>query len=135
MKLVSCRLLVEDFAKSVAFWRDTMKLPLSYSDEATGYAYFGTDGVGLELYMRDEFMNEIGDVASKTPGHDYQEVVTFEVDDVDAVYAELVAHGATAVSKPINRPSWHVRAGHVSDPDGHLIEIYTRLGEFDLPTA
>ncbi len=135
MKLVSCRLLVGDFATSLAFWRDTMGLALSYSDEAMGYAYFDTGGVGLELYSRNEFISELGEVASQTQVHGYQEVITFQVDDVDASYTELVKRGATAVSDPIDRPAWQARTGHLSDPDGHLIEIYSKLGEFDLPTA
>jgi lactoylglutathione lyase len=135
MKLVSCRLLVSNFARSLAFWRDVIGLSLSYSDEAMGYAYFDTDGVGLELYLRDEFLGELGKVASKTQAQDYQAVLSFQVDDVDTSYAQMVKRGATAVSEPIDRPAWQVRAGHISDPDGHFVEIYSKLGQFDLPTA
>jgi lactoylglutathione lyase len=135
MKLVSCRLLVTDFAKSLAFWRDTVGLALSYSDEALGYAYFDSGGIGLELYVREQFINDLGEVASRPQVHGYQEVITFQVDDVDATFAQLVERGATAVSAPIDRPAWQARAGHISDPDGHLVEIYSKLGEFDLPTA
>ena len=135
MKLVSCRLLVGDFARSLAFWRDTMGLTLTYSDEAMGYAYFDAGSAGLELYSHDEFISQLGEVASRTQARGYQEVITFQVDDVDAAYAELIKRGATAVSEPIDRPAWQARTGHISDPDGHLVEIYSKLGEFDLPTA
>src|SRR5262245_52458384 len=47
MNFVGVRLLVGDFPTTFRFWRDAMKLPVAYSDETMGYAYFTADGAGL----------------------------------------------------------------------------------------
>jgi predicted enzyme related to lactoylglutathione lyase len=49
------------------------------------------------------------------------------VDDVDATYARVLEQGATSVAAPKDRPEWMARTAHITDPDGHLVEIYTSL--------
>lgn len=135
MKLICVRLLVNNFATSIKFWRDIVGLSLTYSDETMGYAYFELDGTGLELFKRDEFMNSIGAVPTDhTPG-EQQTVLNFRVEDVDATYAELLKQGANAISRPQDRPAWQARTAHFSDPDGHILEIYSPLGKNEVPTA
>jgi lactoylglutathione lyase len=127
MQLVSVRLLVDNFPAEVAFWRDVMGLPVSFVDEAMGYAYFDTGATGLELFSRNEMAAALGE-ATPAPGvSGHQAVVTFKVDDVDTAYADFVKRGAASVVGPTDRPAWRVRAAHLSDPEGHLIEIYTSL--------
>lgn len=58
------------------------------------------------------------------PGHTH---IGFSVDDVDAAYDRLVAHGAVPTSRPItiNEPgsAWDgIRAIYASDPDGRTVE-------------
>ncbi|HEX5090717.1 MAG TPA: VOC family protein [Nocardioides sp.] len=47
------------------------------------------------------------------------------VDDTDATYAGLLAHGATAMSEPHD---WlgTLRVAWVVDPDGHPVELVQR---------
>lgn len=127
MQLVSVRLLVDNFPAEVTFWRDVMQLSMSFSDEAMGYAYFDTGATGLELFSRDEMAASLGEAPPAAPPPGRQTVVTFKVDDVDAAYAGFVERGAKSVAGPTDRPAWRVRAAHLSDPEGHLIEIYTSL--------
>lgn len=125
MQLVSVRLLVDNFPAEVIFWRDVMQLALSLSDEAMSYAYFDAGATGLELFSRSEMAAALGEARPAPAGR--QAVITFKVEDVDAAYAGFVARGATSVAEPTDRPAWQVRAAHLSDPEGHLIEIYTPL--------
>lgn len=136
MKFVSMRLLVNDFAASVRFWHGLLRLNMTYSDESMGYAYFETGSTtGIELYQRDSFASALGEVTPTAAPTGRQTVLTFGVDDVDTTYADLVKHGASAVSGPHDRPEWRARTAHISDPDGNLVELYSPLQPSELPTA
>ena len=135
MKFINVRLLVGDFTASVGFWRDIMKFPMTYSDESIGYAYFDTGSAGVELFSRDGFAAALGEAAPVPTPMGRQIVLVFRVDDIDATYTDLVQRGATVVAGPQDRPAWGVRSAHISDPDGHLIEIYSPLQASDSATA
>jgi catechol 2,3-dioxygenase-like lactoylglutathione lyase family enzyme len=49
------------------------------------------------------------------------------VEDTDATYAELLAHGASSMSEPHD---WlgSLRVAWVADPDGHPVELVQRAG-------
>jgi catechol 2,3-dioxygenase-like lactoylglutathione lyase family enzyme len=125
MQLFGFRLLTDDFPAALRFWRDVVKLPLAFGDESMGYAYFGTDHGALELFSRAAFASAVGDVSPAGRGS----VVLLKTDDVDGSYATLIEGGATSIAAPQDRPEWRARTAHVADPDGHLIEIYSSLGE------
>jgi len=135
MQFFGARLLVSDFPAALRFWRDAMKLSVAFSDETMGYAYFTTDGSALELFNRNVFAAALGDATPTPQPVGRQTVLVFKVDDVDAAYADLIKHGATSTAEPQDRPEWRARTAHISDPDGHLIEIYSQLPESDAPTA
>ncbi len=127
MKLVNIRLLVSDFPASLAFWRDLMKLPMTFGDETMGYAYFDMGNAGIELLSRAAFAASIGELVPSIKPEGNPAVIVFRVDDVDATYKELVERGARALVEPVDRPIWQARTAHLSDPDGYLVEIYSPL--------
>jgi predicted enzyme related to lactoylglutathione lyase len=131
MKLSNFRLLVSDFPASVTFWRDIMMLPMSFSEETMGYAYFDTGNGGLELFSRDGFAASLGEPTPTSTPSGHLAVIVFRVDDVDATYADLVKRGAKAVAAPVDRPLWQARTAQFSDPDGYLAEIYSPLQASD----
>jgi predicted enzyme related to lactoylglutathione lyase len=135
MKLINFRLMVSDFPASLKFWRDIMMLPMTFGDEAMGYAYFDTGNGGLELFSRAGFAASLGDATPATTPGGYQAVIVFRVDDVDATYADLVKRGAKAVASPVDRPVWQARTAHFSDPDSYLVEIYSPLQATDTPAT
>ena len=94
MKLVNFRLLVSDFPASLKFWRDIMMLPLSFSEETMGYAYFDMGNTGLELFSRDGFASSLGETTPTATAEGHLAVIVFRVDDIDASYADLVKRGA-----------------------------------------
>jgi uncharacterized glyoxalase superfamily protein PhnB len=100
-----------------------------------GYAYFTADGAGLELFSRDVFATALGDATPAPQPVGRQTALVFKTEDVDATYTELIEHGATAIAEPRDRLDWHARTAHVSDPDGHLIEIYSQLPASNAPTT
>jgi predicted enzyme related to lactoylglutathione lyase len=135
MNFINVRLLVGDFPAAVEFWRDSMKLPMTFSDETMGYAYFDAGGAGVELFSRDGFATAIGEATPAPIPVGRQTVFVFRVDNVDATYTDLVQRGATAVAGPQDRQAWGVRSAHISDPEGQVIEIYSPLQTSDSPTA
>jgi catechol 2,3-dioxygenase-like lactoylglutathione lyase family enzyme len=63
---------------------------------------------------------EPASVASRGAGS--RHVFTIEVDDVDAMCAELTKRGVELLNGPMDRP-WGVRTASFSDPGGHIWEI------------
>ncbi len=124
MQLISFRVLMNDVPAGIRFWRDVMQLKLTYGDEAMGYAYFDTGSTGIELMGREAFALALGQSAQAGNAA----IITFRVEDADKVYADLVARGAKAVAGPMDRPMWGARTAHLSDPEGNLVEVYSKLG-------
>lgn len=135
MELFGFRLLVNDFAAAVHFWRDVMKFSLQFQDESLGYAYFDTGKVPMELMRYNDFASALGEVTPVPAPQGRQVVINMRVDDVDIAYKELIEQGAVSIAPPQDRPLWRARTAHIADPDGHVIEIYTSLPEDALPTA
>jgi catechol 2,3-dioxygenase-like lactoylglutathione lyase family enzyme len=52
--------------------------------------------------------------------------IGFEVEDVDAEYERLIALGATIVKPPATYP-WGARSAWFRDPDGNLIDFYSKV--------
>jgi catechol 2,3-dioxygenase-like lactoylglutathione lyase family enzyme len=131
MRFSTVRLLTGDFDASYRFWRDVMGLTAAFGPDSPGgvanYAYFTLGDIGIELMRPDDFAAALGAPAPAAVPSSLEAVLVLQVDDVDAAHAELVGKGACSVAGPVDRPLWGARTAHVADPDGHLIEIYTRL--------
>jgi lactoylglutathione lyase len=135
MKLFSFRLLVGDFSASVHFWRDIMGLKLTFSDDEIGYAYFETGSAGLELFDRQKSAAALAEAEPAPSSVARSIVITFGVEDVDASYANFIAHGVSSIAVPQDRPAWRARTAHLADPDGYIIELYSPLSDDAIPTA
>ena len=113
------------------FWYAQGRLPVAYGPDSPGaipgYAYLTIGAVGVELMSRDAFAAALGEATPAPAPTGHQTVLVLGVDDVDAAYADLVGRGAHSVAAPVDRPAWGARSAHLADPDGHLIELYTRL--------
>jgi len=135
MKFINVRLLTGDFPAALRFWRDIMRLTMTYGDETVGYAYFETGDSGVELFSREGFAASLGEATPAPQPQGHQAVLVFRMDDVDATYSDLVARGAAAVSAPQDRPAWQARTAHFKAHDGYLVEIYSPLGGSGTSTA
>lgn len=124
MNLTNVRLLVQDIAASVRFYRDQLGFELVFGDEDDVYAEFKTGNATLGLFKQD-LMSEVSGVSHLPASADIQDrgLIFFMVPDVDSTCAELEAKGITFVVPPTDRPGWGLRTAHFRDPDGNLIEI------------
>ena len=129
MKLESVCLLVKDHKKCVEFYE---KLDLKKTYDEGGYASFHvSDNIeGLELLESDLNAKVVGNADKKLPiGTEYREksMISFYAECVDTTYEALKAKGIEFINEPFDWTVAHMRAVHLRDPEGNLVEIHTAL--------
>ena len=113
-------LFVEDLATTRRFYQEVFGLPIVFEDDDSAVFRFGTTLVNLLKATAARELIEAAAVASRDAGSRLQ--FTIDVDDVDAMCAELVRRGVELLNGPIDRP-WGVRTACFMDPAGHIWEI------------
>ncbi len=113
-------LFVDDLAAARQFYLEVFGLPVVFEDGDSAVFRFGTMLVNLLRSSQATELIEPAAVGPADAGSRFQ--FTIEVDDVDAMYAELSARGVTFLNGPIDRP-WGVRTAAFRDPGGHVWEI------------
>lgn len=117
-------LVVDDLDRALAFYRDTLGLPLKHRAER--FAQLETGTTRLALFTRQAMAETLHQELDRPPASAPAFELGFKVEDVDAAYRELTAAGATPVTAPETRP-WGQRTAYVRDPEGNLIELVTQL--------
>lgn len=126
MKIYQVRILTEDFTKSFQFYRDTFGLTPVWGDESGPYAGFSVDGeTQIAIFHREGMAEAIPAIGKATPGS--SPIVVLEVDSVDDRYRQLRERGVEFENAPRDYPGWTIRAVHLRDPDGTLIELFEPL--------
>jgi len=133
-------LQVADLQRSLAFYRDILGFEVmfawnpqaAYIRELVGYpradihaAILRLPGTEVVLELLDYRNVERAAVDTRTanPGTGH---IAFFVDDLDTLYAELLARGVTSVSPPVTPtigPNEGGRAVYLIDPDGIRVEL------------
>jgi catechol 2,3-dioxygenase-like lactoylglutathione lyase family enzyme len=119
------RLLVHDFAQSGAFYRETLGLGAAFGDAAPPYGEVGDAEHMVGVLSRSAIDGVLGAGDARAAAPD-RFVLVFAVDDVDAAYARLSVRGVPMLTTPTDRPLWGPRTVHLRDPDGNLVELYSR---------
>ena len=113
-------LFAEDLATTKRFYRDVFGLPVVFEDDDSAVFKFGATLVNLLKTSAAGELIEPAAVASRDAGARFQ--FTIDVDDVDAMCAELTGRGVELLNGPQDRP-WGVRTACFMDPAGHIWEI------------
>ena len=120
-------ILTDDAPRLTAFYRDVLHFEIK--QDMGGYVEFHSDGVRFAICARS-ILHEASGHASYTEAHRGQAFeLAFpcsEPAEVDRMYAEIVAHGATAIHAPDNMP-WRQRTAMFADPDGNIHELFADL--------
>lgn len=103
---------VSQMGRSVAFYRDTLGIPLKY--ESRDWSEFHTGATTLALHLTSA---PAGRPAEGSPAAGTC-AIGFSVADLDATHAELQAKGARFAMPPTNRPEEGIRMAVCLDPDG-----------------
>ncbi|MFG3445712.1 VOC family protein [Bacillus velezensis] len=128
MKLLQIRLLVNDFKKSVEFYKDSLGLPISWLEKEMEYALFDNGETKIELLSRENMAEIVGEERKSLDGDEQSRfLLQFKVEDVDKTYDYLHKQGITCVNEPHDRQEWRARVAHFRDPDNNLIEIYKMI--------
>jgi catechol 2,3-dioxygenase-like lactoylglutathione lyase family enzyme len=123
MKLFQVNLLVEDFAKMVAFYRDRLGFrtidvdPGPPAESMVNWASFDTGHAILELFDVATYGNRQELLSANRQAIQ----LCFLVDDVAAVHARLTAEGVTLDA--VLEEEWGKFAGF-ADPEGNRLQIY-----------
>jgi len=129
MKLNSVHLMVSRFDDCFRFYRDTLGLRVKWGELGSDYASFHLDGESfLSIFRRDLMARDVHTehLPSDAAAQDRSAVI-LQVDDVDAVCRCVGERGAQFINLPTDYPDYGIRAAHLRDPDGNLIEINSRM--------
>jgi catechol 2,3-dioxygenase-like lactoylglutathione lyase family enzyme len=113
-------LFVDDLEVSKQFYRDVFDSELKFEDDDSAVFAFGGTLVNLLRTSAAEELIGPAAVAPRDAGSRLQ--FTLDVDDVDAMCAELERRGVRLINGPMDRP-WGVRTACFADPGGHIWEI------------
>lgn len=127
VRVSNTRLLADDFATTYRFYHDLLGLPTLVGDARGPYAELGRRSSFVGIFPRSLLESAVGGGRGGSgPAPDVLEIV-LEVPDVDRTYQDLVARGTVFVAPPTDRPLWGLRTAHLRDPDGRLVELFTRM--------
>lgn len=113
---------VSDLEKSVRFYQDGLRWPLSSASEAA-IAFFRTGGIVLALFPKEELAKD-AEVSSKGSGfHGFTLAHNVrKKEDVDETL-EFVRKAGGKILKPAHDAFWGGRSGYFADPDDFLWEV------------
>ena len=113
-------LFVEDLPATKQFYQEVFGLPIHFEDADSAVFNFGNALINLLKVTEAPDLIGPANVAGPDVGSRFQ--FTIDVDDVDAMCAELVKRGVELLNGPIDRP-WGIRTASFRDPAGHIWEI------------
>jgi catechol 2,3-dioxygenase-like lactoylglutathione lyase family enzyme len=113
-------LFVEDVETARRFYQEVFGLPVVFEDDNSAVFKFGHTLINLLQVTAAPELIEPAVPASREAGS--RLVLTIQVDDVDAMCAELATRGVELLNGPMDRP-WGIRTACFRDPGGHIWEI------------
>lgn len=113
-------LFVEDVPAARRFYQEVFGLPVVFEDDAS--TVFKFENTLINLLESSEAPELVGPARVASPESGARMQFTIEVDDVDAMCAELARRGVVLLNGPMNRP-WGIRTASFCDPGGHIWEI------------
>lgn len=105
-----------DLARSIAFFRDALGLPLEFEHAEFGYASFAPEGLRLGLARVDPRAADAASCVARHTG------IGFGVPDLDAAHRELAAKGVAFPMPPTRQP-WGGYLATFCDPDGNVFYL------------
>jgi catechol 2,3-dioxygenase-like lactoylglutathione lyase family enzyme len=118
-------LFVDDPRRSQEFYGRVFEAEPVYEDDNSVVVAF--DNLVVNLLKRGPAVDGLlGPTPAAAAGASF--LLTVEVEDVDAVCAELDRRGASVAYGPLDRP-WGRRTASFADPDGFLWEVAAIIRE------
>jgi catechol 2,3-dioxygenase-like lactoylglutathione lyase family enzyme len=118
-KLDVITLFVEDLPESKRFYTEVFGLKVIWEDDVS--AVVKLSNLIINLLLVTDAPTLIEPVPVAEPGGS-RALLTIEVDDANAVCAELEVHGVKLLNGPTDRP-WGRRTAAFADPAGNTWEV------------
>ena len=118
-------ILTDDIETMKAFYRDVIGFDII--ENLGNYVEFASEGVRFAICLRRVLLESTGHHSYGEPSKGHSFELAFPVgspEDVDRVYGEVVAKGATPVKEPEMMP-WMRKTAFIADPDGNIHKIYS----------
>jgi lactoylglutathione lyase len=116
MRVNYCIILVSSMARSVAFYRDVVGMPLRF--ESPDWTEFNTDGATWALHSCDSPAPTAAGLRAETAG---QCRPGFQVPDLGAFHARMLEHQVPCVQQPA--AVFGTRIAQYVDPDGLVFSV------------
>jgi len=107
---------VSDMARSIAFYRDVIGIPLKF--ESPGWTEFMTDGATLALHKSD---GRAVDAETQQVEMAGQCRAGFQVSNLDQFHDRMNENGVQCLRKPTE--TFGVRIAQYVDPDGLVLSV------------
>ena len=124
MDLVQSRFVTDDVAQLATFYARLLGRDVALNDY---YVEVPTGGLSLAFSKRR--FSEIGTTCTATPERAPragESILDFRTQDVDQAYARIDRIGVQWVLPPTTQP-WGDRAMTFRDPEGHLVNVLSRV--------
>jgi uncharacterized glyoxalase superfamily protein PhnB len=110
---------VRDLGTAVTFYVDGLGFTFAFGDRsgAPGYAGVERDAVSVHLQWQAEIEFKEGRAGPA--------MLRIRVDDIDALYQELMTRDVARPKQPPTETPWGTRELWLHDPDGHSLLFYT----------
>jgi len=118
--IAAITLFAEDLAATRSFYQEVFGLPLIFEDDVSAVFKFENTMINLLNISEAPELIQPATVATADSGARMQ--FTIEVENVDAMCAELSRRGVDLLNGPMDRP-WGIRTACFRDPAGHIWEI------------
>lgn len=122
-KLTHACVITADVPRLSEFYSRILRMDPTRSHD--DYVEFATSGGALSLYAQSKL--EPYAPGATSPRRNRSVMIEFEVGDVDAEFQRLRAMPIEWVKAPSTQP-WGNRSIYLRDPDGNLLNLYTRVG-------
>lgn len=119
-KLFAVCLIVEDFDKSLAFYRDTLGLTVNANEG--GFANFRLGETELAIFQKNAATAMFPAKFIKPSGG---LVIGFQVDNLNASCKALTEKGVEFFEGP-KTTAWGQKVAYLHDPDGNTLELSER---------
>ena len=110
------RIFCFDFEQSIAFYADTLGLPLKSVNDEFGWAEFSLLGGTLAIERLDPNDEDAHSLVGRFLG------ISLHVDNLHETYAELMSKGVSFQGSP-EQQEWGASLAHFKDPDGNIMTL------------
>jgi lactoylglutathione lyase len=117
-------LYVNDFDKTIAFYKDILGLPIKMQVET--YVEFETGATTLSINTRESIREITGLQVPEEKANSQTFEVGFVVENVAEFIEILRQKGVSIIKEPVTKP-WGQTVAYVADPDGYYIEICSSM--------